>query len=338
MEKFEDIVIAVTYQCNARCRFCHIWKEQKSYSIQPSAYQKLPLNLKNVNISGGEPFLREDLPEIIRNISRRAPRAKLIISTNGFAPSLIKKQTQKIIKFKRDIGVAVSLDGFGQAHEELRGVKGGYSLALETIRLLKELGLKDLKVAFTLNDQNINQLKKVYRFSRESGLEFSLALVHNSAHYFHKVDNQSKEKNRMKKELLWLIDQEMNSWSPKRWLRAYFTRGLIYFLEKNSRLLPDYSGRQSLFIDPFGAIYPSDVWDLLLGQLNRINNWSDFYQRSQKIMADNQRPASWMICTARQAIRRHWAKAAYWILKEKIRLPNFCPQRLKPLVYENSSN
>jgi MoaA/NifB/PqqE/SkfB family radical SAM enzyme len=313
-----DVVLAVTYQCNSHCQFCHIWKNQESYSLFPIDYKNLPSIIKNVNISGGEPFLRKDLPKIIRIISRQCPQAKIIISTNGFSPCLIKKQMQEIIKFKRDIGVAVSLDGFGKVHEELRGFPGGFCLALETVRLLKELGIRDLKIAFTLGDENINQLKRVYQLSRELGLEFSLAVYHNSAHFFQKENNQIAQIRQIKRGLNWLIDQELKSFSLKKWLRAYFAWGLVKFLEKGERVLPDYSGINSLFIDPFGRIYPSNVWNLEIGQLRRIKDWIEFSQRTKEIISAEKSPANWMICTVRQAMKKHWLKSGQWILREKI--------------------
>lgn len=319
-KSFKDIVLAITYQCNSRCQFCNIWQKKETASCQPVDYNNLPRNVETINLSGGEPFLRDDLPEIVRIISRQCPKAKIIISTNGFSPSLIKKQMQKIIKFKRDVGVAVSLDGFGSVHEELRGVLGGYSLVLETIRLLKELWLRDIKIAFTLGDQNINQLKRIYRLSRELNVEFSLSAYHNSSHYFNKSDNKIIDLKRINKEINWLIIQELKSFSPKKWLRAYFAWGLLNFLEDQKRILPDYSGLNSLFIDPIGDIYPSDVWGLKIGKLRKINHWSDFAIRTKEMIAPQRSPASWMVCTVRQAMKNHWLKVGLWIVKAKIKL------------------
>lgn len=313
-----DAVLAVTYQCNGCCKFCHIWQSQETFSCQPSDYENLPRNLESVNISGGEPFLRPDLPEIVRTISRQCPNAKIIISTNGFLPSIIKKRIAEIIKFKRDIGVAVSLDGFGKVHEELRGFPGGFSLVLETARLLKELGLRDLKIAFTLNNENINQLKKVYQLSKELGIEFSLAACHNSSHYFQIENNKISKIAAAKKEINWLIEQELKRFSLKRWARAYFARGLIKFLEEKQRVLPDYSGLTSVFIDPFGNIYPSDVWDLKIGRLKEVRNWTQFAIKARKAISYGEKPVSWMVCTARQAIKKHKFQVGWWILKRKV--------------------
>jgi len=316
----KDIVLAVTYQCNGRCKFCNIWRNKQELPCQLIDYQRLPSGLKNIDITGGEPFLREDLPEIIRIISRQAPKAKINISTNGFCPSKIKQTMQRIVKFKKDIGLTVSLDGFGKVHEELRGFPGGYSLVLETIRLLKELGIKNLKIAFTLGNDNVSQLKKVYKLSRELGLEFSLALYHNSPHYFQKQNNQIINARKIKTELNWLTEQELKGLSPKRWLRAYFAWAMIRFLQTDQRVLPDYSGLKSLFIDPAGRVYPSDVWGLEVGRLqrmNKANNWDKFSQAMKQVILVEKSPDNWSISTARQTMKKHWPKVGQWILREK---------------------
>ena len=313
-----NAIIAVTLGCNARCKMCDIWRIKVNGEVKSSFYERLPLGLRDINITGGEPFLREDLPEIIRTIKNQCPKAKIIISTNGFTPCRIKKQMQKIIKFKRDIGVAVSLDGFGKIHEELRGFPGGFSLALETIRFLKELGIKNIKIAFTLGNQNINQLKRIYQLSNELNVEFSLAAYHNSSHYFKKEDNKIINIISLKKEINWLIRQELKSFSLKKWARAYFAFGLFYFLKNKKRILPDYSGINSLFIDPFGNIYPSDIWNLKLGNLKKIDNWFNFSETVKTKILSNKKPESWMICTVREAMKKHYAIVILWILKEKL--------------------
>lgn len=317
-QSIKDVVLAVTYTCNSRCRFCNIWKSKESYSLKPRDYKKsLPQTSKSINLSGGEPFLREDLVDVVRAVSQRCPRAKLIISTNGFLPSLIKKRVQAILKFKRDIGVAVSIDGFGKAHEELRNVPGGFSLALETIRLLKELGVRRIKIAFTLGDANVGQLKRIYRLSRELDVEFTLSAYHNSEHFFRMRGHEVNKPDKMNKALVWLIQQELASWSPKRWLRAYYVWGMIHYLQTGCRILPDYSGLSAIFIDPFGIIYPSNVWGLEIGRLTRIRSWSAFLRRTKSIRDRRPAPASWMICTARPAMRRHWLKVGLWLVRMK---------------------
>src|SRR3989339_2069815 len=106
-----DCVLALTYNCNARCTMCDIWKIKNSPEIAVEELKKLPTTLRDINLSGGEPFLRKDLPEVVEIVNQRCPKARIVISSNGFSTALILKQMEKILKIKPDIGVAISIDG-----------------------------------------------------------------------------------------------------------------------------------------------------------------------------------------------------------------------------------
>jgi MoaA/NifB/PqqE/SkfB family radical SAM enzyme len=117
-------VAAVTYRCNSRCAMCDIWKQTPAErpELSPEDYRWLPASLRSINVSGGEPFLRDDLVEIVRVMREACPRARVVISTNGLA-------TQRIVAavpLMRDVAVRVSVDGVGEAHDTLRGVQGAW--------------------------------------------------------------------------------------------------------------------------------------------------------------------------------------------------------------------
>lgn len=305
----KDIVLAITYRCNSHCRMCNIWQikdHENEFSLLDLA--NLPDGLESLNLSGGEPFLRKDLEEIVREVKKRLPKTDIIISTNGFATELVLEKTRKILKINPDIGIAVSLDGIGVAHDKIRGIPDGYQKVLETIKGLKELGLKKLRLAFTVGDYNFSELPGVYELARTLDIEMTLAAVHSSQNFFNKENKTEKEKEIIKR-LEWLIEEELKSWSPKRWLRAYFTYGLKIFLKTGKRILPDYSGELNAFIDPKGNIYPCDISTQKIGNLKKNFDLKEVDRKECE--------ASWMICTVRQAIKKHWLKVLSWILISK---------------------
>lgn len=312
ISSLKDAVIAVTYQCNSRCRMCNIWQIKNNIpGLVPEDFLNLPKNLESINITGGEPFLRPDLPEIIKVIKNNCPQSKNIISSNGFATKNIIGQMKKIIKIDPEIGVAVSLDGIGDAHDNIRGIDGGYLKVITTIEELKKLGVKYLKIGFTLGDYNATELPKVYKLAEKLGMEFSLAIVHSSENYFGK-ENILKNKDAMTEQLDWLIKWELRSWNIKKWGRAYFTYGAKEFIRTGKRILPDYSGLFNIFIDPQGNVYPCDVANDKIGSLNSFKNI--------RLGVKNDRcKKSWMVCTARQAIKKHWLRAFLWIAVNKFK-------------------
>ena len=121
----------------------------------------------------------------------------------------------------------------------------------------------------------------------------------------------------MKNELYWLMKNEIKSYSLKRWLRAYFTYGMIYFLSTGMRILPDYSGKKSFYLDPYGNVFPSVVSSQKMGNIKKIKDFSQI----KRVKIQNN-PCNWMICTARASMKLHWMKVGMWILKNRA-LPCF---------------
>lgn len=315
-----DLVLAITYMCNSRCRMCNIWKKEAQPILELSEYKKLPNNIRDVNLTGGEPFLHPQLIEIIKILLSKNPKVRIIISSNGFATELIKEKLLEIIKIKPDIGIGISLDGIGTVHDQIRGIPGGYDKVMKTIAMLQNLGIKNLRLAFTAGDYNINELSKVYKLSKELGIQFTLAAIHNAENYFNTVDNKITKISDFEREFNLLIREELADFSPKKWLRAYFAYALLQFIKTGKRLLPNYSGKDNVFIDPLGDVYPSDVSGHVMGNLTKFDNFKDLFkseqaQESIKLEALNQ---NWMICTARSAIKKHPFKVLFWIIKTKL--------------------
>ncbi|MBN1326233.1 radical SAM protein [Candidatus Falkowbacteria bacterium] len=314
-----DFVLAITYSCNSRCRMCNIWKKEAQPLLDLNEYKKLPEKIKDVNLTGGEPFLSPNLLEIIKILVSKNPRARIIISSNGFATELIRQKMIEILKIKPDIGIGISLDAIGEAHNQIRGIPGGYDKVLATIAMLKDLGIKNLRLAFTAGDYNINELKRVYKLSEDLGVQFTLAATHNAENYFNSVDNKITKINDFESEFSILIKNELSKLNLKNWLRAYFAYALLQFIKTGKRLLPNYSGQDSIFIDPLGDVYPSDVSGHVMGNLKEFESFEKLYysKKSQEAIELESKNQNWMICTARSAIKKHPFNVFFWIIKSK---------------------
>lgn len=318
-----DCVLAVTYKCNSRCVMCDIWKIKDFEEIPVAEFKKIPNSLRDINISGGEPFLRLDLPQVIRAVVESAPQARIVISSNGFATDLIVEKMKEILKIKPDIGVAISIDGLGEMHNELRGIPGGFEKAITTVKELKKLGMTNLRLGFTLLEKNVNQMSKVYDLSRELGVEFAHSFAQSSDIYFGGKQNiNNPRRDLLDREYDYLIKEELKSWNIKRWLRAYFAYGMRNFITKRETVLSNAPGRDFFFMDPRGDIYPSVVHNLLLGNIKELKDFKKFWcskkMEKKKKEVDEMRLPVWMICTARSAIKRHPFRVLWWIVKNKM--------------------
>ena len=190
-----DGILAVTYRCNSRCIMCNTWQHpsKKEEEIRASDLETLPAMVR-LNVTGGEPFLRDDLGDILDVVKKKAKR--VVISTNGF----LTKRMLEVMSAHRDVGIRISFDGIGETHDRIRGVPKAHARALETLKGLKSLGIKDLGIAVTISDQNAQDLVALYRLACEHGVELATAILHN-AYYFHKEDNVIKDKARVEAEI-----------------------------------------------------------------------------------------------------------------------------------------
>ena len=116
-----DMCIIVTYRCPMQCQMCNIWQNptNKDKEITPAEIEKLP-KVKFINITGGEPFIREDLEEIVEVAFRKSPR--VVISTSGWFEERIIHLAEKF----PNIGIRISIEGLSQKNDELRGRQGGF--------------------------------------------------------------------------------------------------------------------------------------------------------------------------------------------------------------------
>lgn len=315
-------IIAVTLKCNAKCIMCDIWKRESGQEVEPAFYQRLPSSLREVNVTGGEPFLREDLPRIIEVIHNRCDSPRIVISSNGLLPKRIEDSMERIVKVDPKIAVRISIDAVGKKHDELRGISGAFRKAMESLNTLKQNGVRDLGIALTLMDSNVLEVNKVYDLAGEMGVEFSLSVVTSSPIYFGRKDGLKPADNgSLRDEFNHLVTSELRHWSLRRFARAYFDRTLWEYLHTRKRPLRCDAGKGFFYLDPGGNLYGCDVLDFPLGNL-RDHEFKElwFSERTEKFRRRaNECNKCWMICTAKTAMRRILHKPFFWVVKNKAR-------------------
>ncbi len=312
-----EALIAVTYRCNAKCHMCNTWKHPSDIGeeISISDIESLPSELKFANITGGEPFLRNDIEDIVSVIMKKTKR--LVISTNGYF-------TDKITDVARrypGIGVRVSLEGLPESNDELRGIENGFDHGLRTILKLHQLGLKDIGFGITVSDRNAKDLNELYTLAEMMGVEFATAVVHNS-YYFHKYDNRIEYKDIAIEEFSRLEQRMLKSKRPKSWFRAFFNHGLTGYIKGERRPLPCGMGWHVFFMDPFGNILPCNGAEMVMGNIkeqsfNEIWCSKKAYEVRQAVRECDRN--CWMVGSASPAMKKSILVPLCWILKNKWR-------------------
>lgn len=318
-----DCVIAVTYLCNSRCTMCDFWKETRKPTVAIEDFRKLPRTLRNINVSGGEPFLHPEIVAIIRTLHAACPRARITISTNGFLSDLILKRAREILTFLPDLGVRISMDGVGDMHERIRRIPQAFAKDMATLRGLQQLGVRDLGLAYTMVEENVEHLTKVYALAQDERVEFTSAVAQSSDFYFggKQIDRRVPPEV-VAREFDTVIRQQLASRRPKEWVRAFFTNGLKVLALDGVQALPSRAGSDAFFLDPFGNVYPSVVHPAVMGNLTEAASFAELWSSAaaddaRRVVRNWKRPY-WMVCTARTAMQQHALRVIAWIVRRQI--------------------
>jgi len=146
----------VTFQCNDTCEFCPIWDNEdfKKYQEKPFDLKELQkLNVKYLNITGGEPLLRQDLVQILKQAKELG--FYTILTTNGILYSEKAKEIQGLVD-----QLYISLDyPFAEEHDRSRGIECFHQV-IQAIKLAKDLGQKVI-INYTMTRDSIRFLPEM---------------------------------------------------------------------------------------------------------------------------------------------------------------------------------
>jgi MoaA/NifB/PqqE/SkfB family radical SAM enzyme len=169
------VIFFVTNRCNARCATCFYWKElnRPVKELTAEEIRKIASGLgrfETLQLSGGEPFLRDDLSKICEIFVNRSGVENIHIPTNGLLPEKIYAETEKIARISSGTKVLLccAMDGLGDRHDAIRGVEGNFEKLLKTVELLKQLERKHANFSFTvlttLCEKNYRDYESIHPF------------------------------------------------------------------------------------------------------------------------------------------------------------------------------
>ena len=171
-----NLTISVSYRCNSRCKTCNVWQRPNDdFTIEE--YDKTFASIGRAaywfTFSGGEPTLRKDLPEMVAAAYRHCRPGIINIPTNGIQDKIIPGRIEQVLQAAptSDVIVNLSLDGVGEKHDIVRGVKGNFERAMRTYAGLKALKGRyknfTLGVHTVISNFNVDEFEHIYAFVRD---------------------------------------------------------------------------------------------------------------------------------------------------------------------------
>lgn len=188
------LVLHIHSSCNCRCMMCDIWKTNEAKGLRQADLERhldsiRALGVRWVVLTGGEPLLNREFPDLCRILHREQIHVTLL--TTGL---LLKKYANQVANSFDDI--IVSLDGPEPIHDGIRRVPGGYALLADGIGAIRHLRSLRLTARCTVQKANFKHLRDTVVAAKELGL---------SAISFLAADLTSRAFNR---ELVWPVERQ----------------------------------------------------------------------------------------------------------------------------------
>ncbi|AWR93389.1 PTO1314 family radical SAM protein [Acidianus brierleyi] len=162
------------YSCNLRCKMCPFWRRKDEKLLDLNDEIKMMKKLADAGVifmgfEGGEPLLRRDLPEILKESHDRFHTS---LVTNGI---LLKN---KIDSIKKNLDfLFVSIDGIGEVHDSIRGVEGAFEKSLEGIKVASQYVPTD--ISFTITSENMNEAVKIVKLAEDLNVSVNFQVAYN---------------------------------------------------------------------------------------------------------------------------------------------------------------
>lgn len=163
----------ITKKCNLKCVMCNVWKEKSSEPSLEDIYRMIDrldkLGVVSIQITGGEPFARKDIADILQYVKSRG--LKVFVSSNGTFSINVYERIRSIPVD----GIGISLHSASpEVHEKINGVKGSWQKAVDTIKYLKEIG-QNVYVCSVISSINHLEVEDIVNFC-EKELKVSVGL------------------------------------------------------------------------------------------------------------------------------------------------------------------
>lgn len=190
------MTVIATRDCNSRCQMCNIWRQKGLPQLSLEQYRHIFERndwwfIRSITLTGGEPTMRQDLPQVFEVIARGCPHLEhAYLATSALNTRRTLDYVEQVLTWATSnlpglstFQVQVSLDGVGELHDEIRGIKGFFQRVQDTLEGLWALQTRfpilGLRLSTVVLPENLARILQVRQFATQRNLpiHFSPAVV-----------------------------------------------------------------------------------------------------------------------------------------------------------------
>lgn len=294
-----NLTFSVTNMCQSRCKTCNIWQLYKEHPARLSdelsleEIEKSFASMKGVyffNISGGEPFLRRDLPRIVAAACKYLKPAVIHTPTNALTPGLIEEKVEEILEIIKSHGRAISFtikpsfDGVGQVHDEIRGVEGNFDKVLDTVSRLQRLQERypnlEIGLGTIISKFNLGHIRETARYTGLLGVDSYISEVAEQRTELFNVGRPITPTAGEYEKAIGEFNTELAASGIKgrkvstmtQAIRQVYYRYAIRIMKERRQVLPCFGGVANVHISPYGDVWPCCIlgYDQSIGNLRDV--------------------------------------------------------------------
>ena len=324
LEKPYKLNFAITYWCNSRCLTCNIWQLKPKGELGIDEIRKFAASnsyFKWIELTGGEVFMRSDLVDIARAFAQSSKKLYILtMPTNSLCNhALMEKKLREILELGIPrVAITISLDGYRELHDKVRGIPGNFDKAMDTFRMLSRIK-KDYKNLFfvfgyTMSKFNQGKLRETIEAVMKELPEvtyndFHVNLGQISENYYGNSDLDIRANDaEVVGEIKWLIGKRSPGLSAIQAIESAFLRNLVDYAATGRSPMKSRSMEASVFMDSYGKVYPSIMWNKEIGNIRDTEYSLEPLLKSEEAQSvrddilNGREPNQWTSCEAYQSL------------------------------------
>jgi len=314
------ISYVVTYRCNLSCKMCNIWKKKSAEELSLEEIEKFFIKSNSfswVGLTGGEPFLREDITEVVRIILDNCRDLTAVhFATNGTMSSNIVEAVEKILGYKNNkvrLLFTLSIDGPPSLHDQIRGIEGTWLNCVTTFKKLRAIKSVQARIGTTLSHYNLDKfhetflsLKETYPLLRFD--DFTVNVFHKSSLYYDNNTMPDLDYQNTIKAIDKILALDKDSFSVNNFLRRKYLKLYRQYAYNKKCPLRCQALSSTCILEPQGDIYPCSIYGQRIANIKEEDYdlgkiWSYAYVKNLRMKClKSDCPSCWTPCDAYSAI------------------------------------